>query len=344
MVTSSKQIQPKNCLQKLSFWPFRLLFPFFFPFSAFISFHFGLLGFHLLSFWPFGLSFPFILAFWAFISVHFGFLELHYGLLRLHFLLFWPFGVSFPFKLVFWSFISFHFCLLSLHFGLFGLHFLHFGLLGLHFLSFWPFGASLWPFGVHFLLFSPFGASFPFIFAFGPSFWPFLASSFTFWLCGPSFPFILALWAFISFHFGQKARLAQICHPSLSKMVTSSKQIQPKNCLQKLSFLPFRLISKWRLRGLWPCTLPEASYHDRTWEKTGSAGCNRKLFFHAYVAQSKLASYSNADRNPTHACYNRQSKTLDQAIQRWGIEIWQRWTCEVLQKSKWRLHLKPHKA
>ena len=119
--------------------------------------------------------------------------------------------------LAFWGFIYFHFGLLELHYGLLGLHF---------------------------LLFSPFGASFPFIFAFGPSFWPFLASSFTFWPCGLSFPFILALWAFISFHFGQKARLAQICHPSLSKMVTSSKQIQPKNCLQKLSFWPFRLISK----------------------------------------------------------------------------------------------------
>ena len=256
--------------------------------------------------------------------------------------------------MAFWGFISFYF-------GLLGFHFFQIGLLELHFLSFLPFKPSFWPFRTSFFTFWPFGASFPFIlafwsfimafwgfisfiFAFRPSFWPFLASSFTFWLCGPSFPFILALWAFISFHFGQKARLAEICHPSLSKMVTSSKQIQPKNCLQKLSFWPFRLISKWRLRGLWPCTLPEASYHDRTWKKTGSAGCNRKLFFHAYVAQSKLASYSNADRNPTHACYNRQSKTLDQAIQRWGIEIWQRWTCEVLQKSKWRLHLKPHKA
>ena len=39
------------------------------------------------------------------------------------------------------------------------------------------------------------------------------------------------------------------------------------------------------------------------------------------MAQSKLAAYSNADQNPTHACYNRQSKTLDQAMQFRGLEI-----------------------
>ena len=67
----------------LSFWPFGPSFPFILPFwafilafSAFISFHFGLLGLHL--------------PFWAFISFHFG-------LLGLHFLSFWPFGPSFPF-------------------------------------------------------------------------------------------------------------------------------------------------------------------------------------------------------------------------------------------------------
>ena len=32
-------------------------------FWTFISFHFGLLGLHFLSFWPFRVSFPFILAF-----------------------------------------------------------------------------------------------------------------------------------------------------------------------------------------------------------------------------------------------------------------------------------------
>ena len=30
------------------------------------------------NFWPFGLSFPFILAFWAFISFHFGLLGFHF--------------------------------------------------------------------------------------------------------------------------------------------------------------------------------------------------------------------------------------------------------------------------
>ena len=81
------------------------------------------------------------------------------------------------------------------------------------------------------------------------AFWAFISFHFgllglhflSFWPFGRSFPFILAFWAFISFHFGQKAPLAQICHPSLSKMVTSSKQIQPKNCLQKWSFWPFGL-------------------------------------------------------------------------------------------------------
>jgi len=92
MVTSSKQIQPKNCLQNWSFWPFEPSFPFILAFWAFISFHV-----------------PFILAFWAFISFHFG-------LLGLHFLLFWSFGPSFPFLLAFWVF---HF----LSFWSFGLSF-----------------------------------------------------------------------------------------------------------------------------------------------------------------------------------------------------------------------------
>ena len=68
-----------------NFWLFGPSFPFILAFWAFISFHFGLLGFHFLSFWPFGPSFPFILAFWAFI-----------------FFSFWPFGPSFPFILAFW--------------------------------------------------------------------------------------------------------------------------------------------------------------------------------------------------------------------------------------------------
>ena len=177
MVTSSKQIQPKNCLQKWTFWPFWPLgpsFPFILAFWVFVSFHFGLLGLHFFSFWPFGLlfplfwpfrpSFPFVLAFWAFISFHFG-------LLGFHFLSFWPFGPSFPFILAFWAFISFHF-----------------GHLGLHFLTFWPFGAS-----------------FPFLLAF----WAVISFHFgllgfhllSFWSFGPSFPFILAFWAFISFDF-----------------------------------------------------------------------------------------------------------------------------------------------
>jgi len=36
MVISSKQIQPKNCLQKWSFWPFGASFPYILTFWAFI--------------------------------------------------------------------------------------------------------------------------------------------------------------------------------------------------------------------------------------------------------------------------------------------------------------------
>ena len=70
--------------------------------------------------------------------------------------------------------------------------------MGLHFLSFWPFGLSF--------SFWPFGPSFPFILAL----WAFISLHFgllglhflSFWPFRPSFPFILAFWAFISFHFG----------------------------------------------------------------------------------------------------------------------------------------------
>ena len=60
--------------------------------------------------------------------------------------------------------------------------------------------------GLHFLAFWPCGLSFPCILAL----WAFISLHFglvglhflAFWPCGPSFPCILALWAFISFHFG----------------------------------------------------------------------------------------------------------------------------------------------
>ena len=235
---------PQVGLHFLSFWPFRgqLLCPppqvakngpfaqrpyngfisavtgpilQFLAFCAFISLHFGLVGFHFLAFWPCGPSFPCILALWAFISLHFG-------LVGLHFLAFWPCGPSFPCILALWAFIS-----------------LHFGLVGLHFLSFWPFRGRLlgfpptscqkWPvcptssqwiyrrrdrlhfavfsiLGLHFLAFWPCGPSFPCILAL----WAFSSLHFglvglhflAFWPCGLSFPCILALWAFISFHFG----------------------------------------------------------------------------------------------------------------------------------------------
>ena len=180
------------------------------------SFHFGFVGFHFLLFWPFpgqllgpppphklpkvvrfpnlpykefssaetGSIFQF-LAFWAFLSFHFG-------LVSLHVLSFWPCGPSFPFILALWAFISFHF-----------------GLVGLHFLTFWLFPGQLLgspppqvaknaPFpNLPYKKFSSVetGSIFQFL-----AFWglPFLS----FWHYKPSCPFILALWAFISFHFG----------------------------------------------------------------------------------------------------------------------------------------------
>ena len=155
------------------------------------------------------------MALWVFISLHFG-------LLGIHFLAFWPCGPSFPCILALWACIS-----------------LHFGLVGLHFLAFWHFRGRLlgspptscqkWPVcptslqwiyqrrdrlhfaavslpGVHFLAFWPCGPSFPCILAL----WAFISLHFglwgfhflAFWPCGPSFPCILALWALISLHFG----------------------------------------------------------------------------------------------------------------------------------------------
>ena len=117
--------------------------------------------------------------------------------------------------------------------------------MGFHFLAFWPCGHSFpfifafsgsasgvrqkWPvcptslqwiyqrqdrlhfavfslLGLHFLSFWPCGPSFPCILAL----WAFISLHFgfvgfhflAFWPCGHSFPFILALWAFISLHFG----------------------------------------------------------------------------------------------------------------------------------------------
>ena len=125
----------------------------------------------------------------------------------IHFLALWPCGP------------------ISLHFGFFGV-------------SFWapPTSCQKWPVcptslqwiyqrrdrlhfavfslvGLHFLAFWPCGPSFPCILAL----WAFISLHFglhfavfslvglhflAFWSCGPSFPCILALWAFISLHFG----------------------------------------------------------------------------------------------------------------------------------------------
>ena len=200
-------------LHFLAFWPCGPSFPCILALWAFISLHFGLVGLHFLAFWHCGPSFPCILALWAFISLHFR-------LVGLHFLAFWPCGPSFPCILALWAFIS-------LHFGLVGIHFV--GLVGPSF----PCILALWAFiSLHFWHCGPL---FPFILAFSGSAsgvpptscqkWPVCPTSLqwiyqrrdrlhfavsrllslhflAFWPCGPSFPCILALWAFISLHFG----------------------------------------------------------------------------------------------------------------------------------------------
>ena len=215
-----------SILQFLALWAFISLH---LALWAFISLHFGLVGIHFLAFWPCG---P--------ISLHFGFFgvsfwasptscqkwpvcptslqwiyqrrdRLHFAvfsLVGLHFLAFWPCGPSFPCILALWAFISLHF----------GIHFAVFSLVGFHFLAFWPCGPSfpcilaLWAFiSLHFGFF-------------GVSFWgpapqvakngPFVqrpyngfisaatGSILQFLALWASFPCILALWAFISLHFG----------------------------------------------------------------------------------------------------------------------------------------------
>ena len=74
---------------------------------------------------------------------------------------------------------------------------------------------------------------------------------------------------------------------------------------------------KMKARGV--CDLAPVQKHatmTRLERKPGQPVVTGTRFFHAYMAHSKLASHSNADRNPTHACYNRKSRTLCHAIQR----------------------------
>ena len=78
-----------------------------------------------------------------------------------------------------------------------------------------------------------FWSSGPSLWCSGPSFWP---SGPSFWLLGFYFGLLGFYFALLGFHFlfcVFKKRMAQICQRSLSKMVTSSKQIQPKNCFLK---------------------------------------------------------------------------------------------------------------
>ena len=258
-------------------------FPFILTFWVFICLIFG--------FWAF---ISFILAFWAFISFHCGLLGLHSLYFCLLVASFWgpthklpktvrfpkvphkefnsarpssifrflAFGASFPFILALWAFIP---CSLAL----WAFIFFYFGLLGLHFLSFWPCGPS-----------------FPFILAFsgsasgpppqvaknGPfaqrpyngfisavtgsilqflALWAFISLHFglvglhfvAFWPCGPSFPCILALWAFISLHFGLVGRHFLAfwpCGPSFPFILAFSGSASgpPPHKLPKMARLP----------------------------------------------------------------------------------------------------------
>ena len=140
----------------------------------------------------------------------------------LHFLAFWPCGPSFPCILALWAFISLHFGLVDLHFlaflTLWAFISLHFGLVGLHFLAIWLFRSQLLGSPPQVAKNGPFaqrpcnefisavtGSILQFL-----ALWAFISLHFglvglhflAFWPCGPSFPCILALWAFISLHFG----------------------------------------------------------------------------------------------------------------------------------------------
>ena len=183
----------------------------------------GLLGLHFLAFWPRGPSFPFILAFsgsasgvlptscqkWPVCPTSLQWIyqrrdRLHFAvfsLLGLHFLAFWPCGLSFPCILASWAFISWHFCL----FGASGVPPPH----KLPKMARLPNVLTMdlsAPGPAPFCSFLPSGPLFPCILAL----WAFISLHFgfvglhflAFWPCGPSFPCILALWAFISFYFG----------------------------------------------------------------------------------------------------------------------------------------------
>ena len=185
---------------------------------------FSLVGLHFLAFSPCGPLFPCILALWAFISLHFG-------LVGLHFLAFWPCGPSFPCNLAFSESASrapptccqkWPVCPTSLQWiyqRRDRLHFAVFSILGLHFLAFWACGPSF-PcifglVGLHFLVFWPCGPSFPCKLAFSESAsgapppqvaknGPFAQRPYNGFISAVTGSILqfLALWAFISLHFG----------------------------------------------------------------------------------------------------------------------------------------------
>ena len=220
------------------------------------SFHFGLVGLHFLAFWPFRPpSFPCILTLWAFISLHFG-------LVGLHFLAFWPCGPSFPFILAFSGSAS----------GVpptscqkwpvcpTSLQWIYQRRDRLHFAVF-----SL--LGLHFLAFWPCRPSFPCILAL----WAFISLHFglvglhflAFWPCGPSFPCILALWAFISFHFGfffwgqRLGSLPTSCQkwPVCPTSLQWIYQRRDRLHFAVFSLLGLHFLAFWPCRPSFPCIL-----------------------------------------------------------------------------------------
>ena len=196
------------------------------------------MGLHFLAFWHCGLSFPCILALRAFISLHFG-------LVGLHFLAFWPCRPSFPFILAFSGPASGPppTSCQNLPVCPTSLQWIYQRRDRLHF-------AVFSHRGLHSVAFWPCGPSFPCILAL----WAFISLHFglvglhflAFWPCGPSFPCILALWAFISLHFGLVGLhfLAfwpcGLSFPFILAFSESASGVPPTSC-QKLPVCPTSL-------------------------------------------------------------------------------------------------------
>ena len=185
---------------------------------------------------------------------------------------FWPCGRSFPCIFALWAFISLHFGLVGFHFlaflALWAFISLHFGLVGLHFLAIWlfrsqPLGfpqvAKNGPFAqrpYNGFISAVTGSILQFL-----ALWAFISLHFglvglhflAFWPCGPSFPCILALWAFISLQFGLFGVSFQgppTCCQKLPVCPTSLQWTYQRR--DRLHFAVFSILGLHFL-AFWPC-------------------------------------------------------------------------------------------